>query len=348
MTMRAFVMQGFGGSHLAATGTLPKPQCRGDDLLVRVAAAGVNPTDWKEMEGNLVNFYPPYEPRWAPGFDGAGVVAEVGAEVAGFKPGDRVMLMSDRRGGQCGTFAEYVRVSEKLAAQAPDSISLTESASVPIAGLTAYQALFRDDMGRARAGQSVLIHGASGGVGSFATCFAHASALRIAATGRAANAGYLREIGAAYVIDYTEGPIAPALKAWASQGVDVVVDAVSGGRQAELLDALAPGGRLVVVATVTDDGDIASLTDEAGRRGRSVHFLILDHLRVAEDLQAIARLIDEGGMRMPQITRYPLERAGEALRAMQAGKVRGKLVIEVAELSNDRPSTASTARHQLD
>jgi NADPH:quinone reductase len=330
--MRAFVMQGFGGPDQASPGTLPKPQCPPGDLLVRVAAAGVNPTDWKEMEGDLVNFYPPYEPRWAPGFDGAGIVEEVGEGVAGFKPGDRVVLLSDRRGGQSGTFAEYVRVSEKLAAQAPASISLTETASIPVAGLTAYQALFRDDMGRAKPGRSLLIHGASGGLGSFATCFARACGMRIAATCRPANDDYLREIGAEYTIDYTQGHIAAALQRWAPQGADVVIDAVSGGRQAELLDALAPGGRLVIVATITEDADIPALSAEAERRGRSVHFLILDHLRVAQDLQAIAQLIDGGTMRMPQITRYPLERAGEALQAMQAGRTRGKLVIEVADL----------------
>ena len=330
--MRAFVMEGFGASDQASPGTLAKPQCRPGHLLVRVAAAGVNPTDWKEMEGNLVNFYPPYEPRWAPGFDGAGIVEEVGEDVAGFKPGDRVVLMSDRRGGQSGTFAEYVRVSEQLAAKAPASISLTETASIPVAGLTAYQALFRDDMGRAKPGQSLMIHGASGGLGSFATCFARAIGMRIAATCRPANDDYLREIGAEHTIDYTQGHIAEALKRWVPHGADVVIDAVSGGRQADLLDALAPGGRLVIIATITDDGDIPALSAEAARRGCSVHFLILDHLRVAEDLQAIARLIDGGTMRMPQITRYPLERAGEALQAMQAGGTRGKLVVEIADL----------------
>ena len=331
--MRAFVMQGFGAADKASPGTLEKPKCRPGDLLVRVAAAGVNPTDWKEMEGNLVKFYPPYEPRWAPGFDGAGIVEEVGEGVVAFEPGDRVVLMSDRRGGQSGTFAEYVRVSEKLAAKAPASISLSETASIPVAGLTAYQALFRDDMGRAKAGQSLLIHGASGGLGSFATCFARAAGLRIAATGRAANEEYLRQIGAEHTIDYTEGHIPAALKGWARPGADVVIDAVSGGGQADLLEALAPGGRLVIVATITDDADIAALSAEAQRGGRSVHFLILDHLRVAQDLQAIARLIDGGTMRrLPQITRYPLERAGEALQAMQAGGTRGKLVIDIADL----------------
>ena len=332
--MRAYVMEGFGASDKAAPGSLPKPQCRPGDLLVRVAAAGVNPTDWKEMEGNLVKFYPPYAPRWAPGFDGAGIVEEVGEGVKDFQPADRVVFMSDRREGQCGSFAEYVRVSEKLAAKAPVSISLTETATIPVAGLTAYQALFRDDMGALKPGQSLLIHGASGGIGSFATGFASAIGARVAATCRPANAAYLREIGAELAIDYTQEHIAAALKRWAPAGADVVIDAASGGRQGgELLDALAPGGRLVIIATVTDDGNIAALNAEGERRGRSVHFLILDHLTVAPDLRAIARLIDGGRMRMPAITRYPLERAGEALKAMQAGGIRGKLVIEIADVS---------------
>src|SRR5258708_26154014 len=190
--MRAFVMEGFGHARKARPGELPKPECGPDDLLVRIAAAGVNPTDWKEMEGNLVNFYPAYAPRWAPGFDGAGIVEQVGSDVTGFAPGDRVVLMSDRRGGQSGTYAEYVRVAQHLVAQAPASISLTETAGIPVAGLTAYQALFLPDMAAARAGQSILIHGASGGLGSFAVAFAHATGLRVAATCPAVNADYAR------------------------------------------------------------------------------------------------------------------------------------------------------------
>ena len=330
--MRAFVMEGFGSVDQAAPGSLPKPACHPGDLLVRIAAAAVNPTDWKEMEGNLVSFYPPYPPRWAPGFDGAGIVEEVGEGVGEFKRADRVMLMSDRRGGQCGTFAEYVRVSEKLAAKAPESIGLGDAASIPIAGLTAYQALTREDMGALERGQRVLIHGAAGGLGSFATTFANALGAHVAGTCRAGNATYVREIGAERAIDYTQGRIAEQLKRWAPNGADVLIDAVSGGRQGELLDALAPGGRWVIVATVTHDADIAALSAEALGRGRSVHYLILDHLRVAEDLRAIARLIDGGKTRMPAITHYPLERAGEALKAMQAGGVRGKLLIDVAAL----------------
>ena len=330
--MRAFVMEGFGPSDKAAPGSLPKPACRPGDLLVRIASAGVNPSDWKEMEGRFAEFYPSCGPHWAPGVDGAGVVEEVGAGVEGFKRGDRVMLMADRRGGQCGTFAEYVRVSEKLAAKTPESISLSAAGSIPIAGLTAYQALIREDMGALKRAQRVLVHGAAGGIGSFATGFASALGARVAGTCRASNAGYVRNLGAELAIDYTRAQIAAQLRQWEASGADLVIDAVSGGRQEELLDALAPGGRWVIVATLTNDSDIAALSAEAARRGCSVHYLILDHLRAAEDLRAIARLIDEGGMRMPAITPYPLERTGEALKDMRAGHIRGKLLIEVADL----------------
>lgn len=329
--MRAFVMEGFGSPGRASVGTLPKPECRPDDLLVRVVAAGVNPTDWKEMEGNLVAFYPPYEPRWAPGFDGAGIVEEIGSAVSGFRPGDQVVLLSDRRGGQSGTFAEYVRVDQKLAAKAPTSISLSETASIPVAGLTAYQALYRADMGAVRRGHSILIHGASGGLGSFVACFARAADLRVAGTCRAENEAYLRDLGVARTINYVSENITDAVRDWAPGGVNLIIDAVSGGTQSELLDCLAPGGRLVVIATVTDDGDIQALGAEAARRGKSLHFLLLDHTTIADDLKDIALLIDRGGMQMPPITRYPLDRAAEALGAMKSGKIRGKLVVGIAD-----------------
>lgn len=329
--MRAFVMDGFGKAGQARPGELPKPECRPDDLLVRIAAAGVNPTDWKEMEGNLADFYPPYEKQWAPGFDGAGIVEEVGANVTGFAPGDRVVLMSDRRGGQCGTYAEYVHVPAHLAARAPASISLTATASIPVAGLTAYQALFLADMANAKAGQSILIHGASGGLGSFATAMAHAAGLRIAATCRPVNADYVRGLGAEQAIDYTRGDIVGAARRWMPQGVDLVLDCFAGGQQNELLDALAPGGRLVIIATITNDADIPALSAEAQQRGFSVHFVILDHTTLGDDLAAIAGMID-GGMKMPEVTVFPLERAGEALAAMEAGKVRGKMVVQLADL----------------
>lgn len=335
--MRAFVMRGHGPCSGAKLGDLPIPELLPGYVLVRIAAAAVNPTDWKEMEGNLRGFYPPYPDRWAPGFDGSGVVEAVGDGVARFAPGDRVVFLADRREVMTGTFAEYCLVAEDHAARVPGSISLADSACLPVAGITAYQALFHKSMGQAKAGQSVLIHGAAGGIGSFSTGFAKASGLRIAATARPANFNYVRELGASIVIDYAQGDIPNATRQWLSGGgVDLVIDAFSGGRDSSLLDTLTTGGRLVTVATVTHDADLAALEAEASRRGVSSHFLIMDHATLSDDLAAMGRLIDGGNMRMPEISRYPLDRAAEAVATMKAGKVRGKIIIDVADLPNER------------
>jgi NADPH:quinone reductase len=329
--MQAFVMQGYGPVSRATLGDLPIPEIRADYLLVRIAAAAVNPTDWKEIGGALVNFYPPYPDRWAPGFDGSGIVHTVGRGVTRFMPGNPVVLLSDRREVMSGSFAEYALVEATHVATAPHSISLAEAASIPCAGITIYQALFHEPMGSAKAGQSVLIHGGAGGLGSFGIGFAKANGLRVAATGRAANAGYLRKLGADLVIDYAEVDIVDATRRWLPGGVDIIVDAVSGGRDMRLLTALKTGGRLVIIATATHDGDLVALEAEAKRHGVSTHFLIMDHATLPADLAAIVRLIDSGKMRMPHIVHYPLTRTGEALSAMQAGGVRGKIVIDILD-----------------
>jgi NADPH:quinone reductase len=331
--MRAFVMEGFGPSSNARTAEIPQPECQADDLLVRMAAACVNPADWKEMEGDLTPFYPPYPARWVPGHDGAGIVEAIGGNVDGFAPGDRVVLMAARHvGAHSGTLAEYVRVDQAFAAKAPVSIGLAASASIPTAGITAYQALFRPDVGIATAGQLVLVHGASGGLGSFAVALASTAGLRVAATCRAANTDYVRDLGAEISVDYMAGDVVAATRGWAPGGVDIVIDSFSGGKQSGLLDALAPGGRLIVIATVTEDGDIAALTAEAQARGLAVHFLVMNPGTMGDDLAAFAKLIDHDEMKMPAITTYPLDEAGDALAALQAGRVRGKLVVNIAEL----------------
>jgi NADPH:quinone reductase len=329
--MRAFVMKGFGPSSNGRVADLPQPECLPNDLLVRMVGACVNPADWKEMEGKLTPFYPTYPAQWVPGHDGAGIVETVGDNVKSFVPGDRVMLMSARQiGPHSGTLAEYVRVDQAFAAKAPLSIDLTASASIPTAGVTAYQALFRPDVGVATAGQSILIHGASGGLGSFAVTLASAAGLRVAATCRAANADYVRELGAEVAIDYTADDVIAATRRWSPRGVDIAIDSFSGGKQSELLDTLAPGGRLVVIATVTEDGDIASLTTGAQTRGLSAHFFVMNPGTMGEDLAALAKLVDHHQMKMPAITTYPLDKAADALAALQVGKVRGKLVIQIS------------------
>ena len=330
--MRALVMTGFGPAGNATIGELPEPEPRPGNLLVKLAAAAVNPVDWKEMAGHLTGFYGDYGGRWAPGFDGSGIVEAIGAGVTDFAPGDRVVLLSDRREGQSGTFAEYARVPARLAAKAPASIGWGGIASLPTAGATGWQGLFRAGIEPLRAGESVVIHGASGGIGSFSIGFAHAIGADVAATARDVNLDYLRGLGADRAIDYRNEDVVAAVREWRPEGVDRVLDCTSGGRQTELLDMLRPGGHLVVVATVTDDADMARLADAAQLRDCRATLLILNLADLREDLEGMMRLIDEGRMALPELTAYPLDRAGDALATMQAGGVRGKLVIDIAAL----------------
>ena len=326
--MRALVMDGFGSPNQTKLGELPKPECRPDDLLVRVKAAAVNPVDWKEMAGYLAQVYGQYK-LWAPGFDACGQVEQVGSKVTGFAVGDRVVLLSDRREGQSGTFAEYVRVPARLAAKAPAKASDAQAASIPTAGITGYQGLFRPDVGTLKAGESVLILGASGGIGSFSVAYAHAAGAKVAATARDVNLDYVRSLGADLAIDYKKEDVSAAVKRWAPQGVDHILDTGTGGNQPGLLDMLKSGGRLVIVATYVNDADIEKLTAKAKERGIAVHYLILDLATLQQDLTATAKLIDAGKMKLPDLTIYPLAKSGEALAAQQAGGVKGKLIVSI-------------------
>jgi NADPH:quinone reductase-like Zn-dependent oxidoreductase len=322
-------MEGFGSPTQAKPGELPKPETRPDDLLVHVSAAGVNPVDWKEMAGYLAQVYGEYSGGWAPGFDACGTVAEVGSNVSGFSVGERVVLLSDRRDGQSGTLAEYVRVPARLAAEAPAKASDAEVAAIPTAGLTAYQGLFRPDVGTLKAGQSVLVIGGSGGVGGFAVAYAHAVGAKTAATARDVNLDYVRSLGADLAIDYKNEDVAGAVRRWMPDGVDCILDSGSSGNQPGLLDMIKPGGRLVIVATYVNDADIEKLTEQAKSRGIAVHYLIMDLATLQQDLAATAKLIDDGKMKLPETTIYPLERGAEALAAIQAGGVRGKLIVSI-------------------
>ncbi len=327
--MRALVMEGYGSVEMTKLAEVPKPAYGPTDLLIRTAAAAINPVEYKEIAGYLKQIYPQAGPYWIVGGDGAGIVEAVGAQVTQFAPGDAVLFITDRGPGG-GSLAEYTRVPAVLAGRAARTIDLTVAASVPTAGLTAYQALFRPDQGDLKRGQSVLIHGASGGVGSFAIGFAHAQGLDVVATVRPDNMRYVETLGANRAIDYA-GDIVGGARAFKSAGVDVALDCYSGGSRNDFFDAIRPGGRLVIVLTGNQDVDPAALATEGEGRGISVHFMVIDMSRGPADLARMAELIDTG-MKMPDLTVYPFDKAREALIAMTEGRVRGKIVVKIANL----------------
>ncbi len=330
--MRALVMEGFGPAAEARIGDMPMPVAGPNDIIIRMVAAGVNPTDYKEIQGYLTGFYPPYSGPWIPGHDGAGLVEHVGSDVEGFVPGDPVMFVSNRAPGlQSGTFAEFAVVSSGFVAKAPRSISLLEASTIPVAAATSHQGLFLKDAGGAQRGQKVLIHGAAGGLGSFAVGLARAAGLQIAATCRQANASYVEALGAHHAIDYQTNDIAVATKAWSSSGVDVVLDCVSGGHDQTLLNVLNSGGRLIVISTADHDADIQALQDEASKRAITATLFVLNLSVLTQTLEDIGCSVDEGRLIMPRVTSYPLEEAARALAAMETGGICGKLAIEIGK-----------------
>jgi len=327
--MRALVMTGFGLSDKnIAVQNMPLPECKANDLLIRVAAAGVNPVDWKECEGFLQPFYGVYENKWIPGYDAAGIVERVGAHVSRFVRGDRVVLFSDRRdNGHNGTFADYVRVLPSAVAKVPSHVDLAEAAAIPTAALTGYQALIAANKASLKAGNLVLIHGASGGVGSYAVQFAKSAGLKVAATCSAQNADFVTSLGADLVIDYSRDDIVRSVRNWAPQGMHAVIDCVSGGTLPDALDALRTGGKLISIATLTQDGDIAAETSRAAERGCEKLLSIMNFDRIGEELAEILALMARGEVKSPPLTRYPLDRGADALEHMKRGGVRGKIVI---------------------
>jgi NADPH2:quinone reductase len=214
----------------------------------------------------------------------------------------------------------------------PKSLSFAQAAAIPIASLSAFQALFHAEKGGLIPGQKVLIHGAAGGVGSFAVQFAKSGGLLVSATCGRPNVAYIRSLGADRVIDYRTEDVCRAVRDWSAEGVDVVLDAVGPATLPQGLDMLRPGGRLVNILTVTADGDIERDRKEAERRGFRKITTIIDFERARDSMREITHLIDGGLVHVPAIDVLPLEEAARAHQLIDTGHVRGKLVLKVAEV----------------
>ncbi|MEU8240746.1 NADP-dependent oxidoreductase [Actinoplanes missouriensis] len=313
--MRAITQQRFGGAEVLQVAEVPRPEPLPTEVLVRVVAAGLNPVDVKTREGGGMAGVLG-EPPFVLGWDVSGVVEAVGFGVHTLRPGDEVYGMPwfPR---QAGGYAEYVTAPSRQFARRPLSISHEASAAVPLAALTAWQALTAATT--VKPGQRVLIHAAAGGVGHFAVQFAKHLGAHVIGTARSGKHAWLRSIGADEVVDYTAVRFEDAVR-----DVDLVIDLV-GDEETGLrsLETLTPGGLLIAVPS----GVAGSVVAAAGRSGKSaIPFLVEpDGPALAE----IARLIDAGVVRVEVAEVYPLDRAGEAHRALETGRTRGKIVLTV-------------------
>jgi NADPH:quinone reductase-like Zn-dependent oxidoreductase len=316
MSMRAFAVDEFGAPGSIQQLSIPEPGA--GEILVTVHAAGVNVMDPLYVAGVLKDYMEHRFPL-VPGIDFAGVVERVGADVERFAAGDDVYGIKSKAWVGAGTFAESVAVGADGAAPMPESIDYAQAAAVPHVGLTALAAVEEADP---QPGQTIVVVGATGGVGSFVTQLASARGATVVALTTASGATQAREFGAAETIDYQAGGVIAALNDRYPSGLDTIistfgdVDVVAG-----IALALRKGG-LVVSPAMRADIARASL-EPLGVTFKSANRL------PPSRLPELTALIDGGQLRVPPITAYPLEATPEALKAMAAGHVRGKLVINI-------------------
>jgi NADPH:quinone reductase-like Zn-dependent oxidoreductase len=307
--MKAIRVHAYGGPEQLHLEDAPQPKAESGKVLVRIHAASVNPIDFKLASGNMRQIMPINFP-WIPGGDFSGVVEEVGQGVSGLKKGDAVY--GDASGG--GAYAEFYSGPATMIALKPRKLSDAEAASVPLAAQTAWQGLF--DNGRLEPGQTVLIHGAAGGVGTFAVQLAHWKGAKVLATASAANADYLRSFGADQIIDYKATPFESVAK-----NVDLVFDLIGGDTQRRSYGVLKPGGRLIATSQPPSEEEATKHKVQAKMMGMQAS---------STNLTKLTELLEAGKIKTTIAKTYPLEKAREAWSEIMAGHTRGKIVLEVA------------------
>jgi NADPH:quinone reductase-like Zn-dependent oxidoreductase len=315
--MKACIIETFGGRERLTVTDIPKPQAGEGEVLVRIKAVGVNPVDWKIREGWLKDLLPHQFPL-IPGWDMAGVVEAVGHSARRFAPGDEIYAYARRPVVEKGTYAEYIALPESYITRKPKNLSITEAASVPLAALTAYQALF--DAGRLQKGQSVFILGASGGVGSSAVQLAAQKEARVIALASGRNRDYLTSLGADAVIDYERGDFIANLGELSAGGVDLVFDCHGGDTLQRGLLCVRVGGSLVSITETVDE--------EALKQG-DVSFSYTFVEPNVTQLDHIRDLIEAGRFTANVTRTFPLEEVKKAHEAMETGHTRGKIVLEM-------------------
>lgn len=332
--MKAFIVERYGEKGGGRLGEMPEPELRDDDVLVQVHAAGVNPLDYKIRNGEF-KLLLPYRLPLILGNEVAGVVVRVGSRARRFKPGDEVYARPDK--DRIGAFAELISMNESAVAIKPKRLTMEEAASIPLVGLTAWQALV--ERANLKKGQRVLIHAGSGGVGTIAIQLAKHVGAVVATTTGTANLDWVKRLGADVVIDYSKRDFEAIL-----QDYDVVLNSLGGEVLEKSLRVLKPGGKLISISGPPDldfAKDMGSswilrqvmrllsyrIRNKAKRRGVTYSFLFM---RASGDqLREIASLIESGAIR-PVVDRvFPFESTKDAMAYVEKGRVKGKVVVKV-------------------
>src|SRR5580700_4482012 len=331
--MRAYVLRRYGGPEGSLLTDVPAPTPRPRDILVAVRAAGLNPVDFKFRQGKLRAIQRPRLPQVL-GNEFAGEVIAVGEHVKRFSTGDRVFARVEK--DRLGAFAEQAAVGEDYAAHMPPNLDFTSAAAVPLAALTALQAL-RDELGL-KPGQKVFISGGAGGVGSFAIQIAKWLGAHVTTTASKRGVALVRSIGADEVVDYTTDDLSMIGKDF-----DAGLDLIGGETLDQMLRIMKPGTRIVSVAAVPEPQ--TALRDLGGRRVLAALFWVISYgvrrrARRAgvgyrylfmhpsgSDLAQLADLIEQGRLRVIVDKNYPFAEIAEALAYVESGRAKGKVVV---------------------
>src|SRR4029453_6355248 len=327
-TMKAVVIREYGGPEVLKYEDIPRPEPNDDQLLIRVIAAGVNPVDGMIRSGMFAKEGNRAFPIILGG-DVAGVVEKVGSKITKFKAGDPMFayVSLDHSGG----YAQYALVTEREAALKPKSLTYVEAAAVPIVAMTAWQALV--ETAKLSAGQTVLIHGGSGGVGSFAIQIANACGAKVIATASTANQSLFKQLGADVGIDYTRQKFEDIAK-----NVDVVLDSVGKDTLGRSYGVVNKGGIIVSIVARPDHAEL----DKRGIRGGFISVK-----PNSEELAEIGKLIDDKKIKVIVSQTFPLSEAMKAQEQVATGHTRGKIVLKVGDEPKERKWSWATAAHGL-
>lgn len=306
--MRAAILTEYGNGPEAAD--IDRPELPDDSVMIEVHAAAINPIDWVVMDGNIKDMLP-YELPWTIGYDVSGVVTEVGPHAEGFSVGDEVFGRADNM--QAGTMAEYSAVKSGDLALKPSNISHPEAAGIPLAGLTAWQALF--DKGGLESGQRVLIHAGSGGVGTLAIQLAKHAGAWVAATASAENEELVRNMGADQFVDYENEKFEEVV-----EPCDLIFDMLGGDTLERSFDVVKPSGTIVSIKGDAPDG----LAEE---RDVTFHQFFMEPS--GEQLAEIAALIAGGAVHPVLDSTFALDDVAAAYEHGRSGEANGKIAIVI-------------------
>jgi NADPH:quinone reductase-like Zn-dependent oxidoreductase len=308
--MKAIRIHEFGGPEVMKFEDAPIPKPAADEVLIKVYASSVNPVDWKICEGLRKERFPSTFPLTI-GWDVSGVITGTGNDVKEFKNGDEVYGRPDAT--RNGAFAEYIVVKANHLALKPKSIDHIYAAAIPLVGLTAWQGLF--DHGQLQAGQKVLIHAASGGVGTMAVQLAKWKGAYVIGTCSTDNVDFVRSLGADEVIDYKKQKFEDVLS-----DIDLVLDTLGGETQHNSLKVLKNGGRLVTTLKPENPEEAAA---------KNIHVEGYMAQSYPDNLKQMAQLVDDGNLKPVIAKVMELRDAAEAEEISKKGHVRGKIIIQV-------------------